>query len=77
MTWAAKIDIPTWTMNKSQIEYWSAEILYHNAINLSFTIDKLMLDIIIYHEKLDRLERARQGMKGHSNKNKLLEFTVI
>ena len=38
---------------------------------------ELMLDIIIYHEKLDRLERARQGMKGHSDKDKLLEFTVI
>ena len=39
--------------------------------------DKLMLDIIMYHEKLDSLEPARQGMKGHSDKRKLLEFTVI
>ena len=36
-----------------------------------------MLDLIIHHEKLDILKPARQGMKGHSDKHKLLEFTVI
>ena len=36
-----------------------------------------MLDIIMHHEKLDSLESARQGMKGHSDKDKLPEFTVI
>ena len=36
-----------------------------------------MSDLIIHHEKLDILKPPRQGMKGHSDKHKLLEFTVI